>query len=159
MGNTSEISKLEKALNTTSRFFENKFKKSDFKNCFVFSESFAQSFYSIIKNYNKSQQKKFSDHFSNKLKILLKIKPNILSHQIFSTVEGDKNKYLYEIHNVSAPDPYRVAFAFSNDRKITALLYIFLENKISWDRVLNEKLPSKRYHEKELELVFYSRGR
>lgn len=159
MGYDSESDKSKKAFSTTEAFFENEFyKEGGLYHDLVFTKSFAFSFFEIVTSYNKSTNLIFRKKFTKDVRNLIKMKPNILQHEKFDVVQGDKNKYLYEIHKEYNPDPFRVAFAFSLDRKKVALLYIFLENKITWSRVLNDKLPSKEIHEKEVGFSFQTRG-
>jgi len=151
--------KSQKARQLTYAFFENEFyKNEEIYQSLFFTQSFALSFYTIVNSYNKSKNNAFRKKFTKDIRTLLKIKPSILKHEKFGVVSGDKNKYLYEIHKEYNPDPFRVAFALSADKKKIALLYIFLENKITWTRVLSNRLPNKETHEKELGFSFHIRG-
>ena len=154
---SSDEKKSQKALLVTKAFFDNYFKKPLFFNSFDYSESYAVSFFDILSDYNASDKQKLTKSLIKNIQLLLKLKPNFLIHKNFGAVQGDKNNYLYEIHRVKDPDPYRVVFTISEDRKKIIFLYIFLENKMTWTRVLNNRLPSKAFHEQELGCRFQVR--
>ncbi len=157
MEQTSDNQKRQKVLLMTRQFFDKYFEQTEFNNNFDYSESFAISFFDVVSSYNTKKNQKFAKSLIKNINFLLKLKPNFLRHNNFDPVKGDKNKYLYEIHYSNEPDPYRVAFAVSEDRLRIVFLYIFLENKITWKRVLKDKLPSKQEHEEELGYSFQMR--